>query len=783
MAEGAVGLTNGPTSDFEVLCGPASEATTPVSLSHINPMTGSQGPGSITDITLEQALARVRDLSKENAELQSYLRENNEMMKRQFETLSKWKQKVHEANQTNREKFDQTKSLIISLRKNKDELQERIDELEQTMRERENDFLTRLRTMETAKATSQQVAISLKRQAEEQGMSMTEPDINIQETVMVAMSAEKEEMIQDLEDKVRMLESNVSDLNDTIARRELKVQQFRANADQLLKDLESAQAIKDEMQKENAQLSEEKFRLQQRLHSLISDTTTSLRLVERGQRLGHPNVEGDRLMGNAESEPVEVTQLIDQLQRAQKQHEQEVSHLKQEMQEKHEKEKSVTEQLKCCEQEKANLIQRHENEITKINKEHDQKIMEFIRQHNTEKEQQLQSVSSSHDNDVQSLRAQVLTLISEVHETQTKLAVATSTLEKKDVRIKDGEQKITKLWEELNYQKQESDRIVANLEIALENTKKNWEQERAEHQRTKYHFQELQKSFNQLVDDYKELLDTFEQYNQDENQRSQSDRLSELAAQVMAANETICTRQEQIENLNVEKQLLIDEFQEMECVYKAQDENQRSQSDRLSELAAQVMAANETICARQEQIENHNAEKQRLIDEFQEMECVYKAQAEVYKTDFEAERQAREQQVCEKEQILQDMQELQVNNQQLMDKLKSSQRQVTDMQRGPASTGHPPVFRPPDQATVGAVTGQPPPIPYQNPSQGHQPPERPPNAYQTGPIYPPTGDHHQHDEDEPLVCPQCNIELPNMDLLQIHVLECLDKYEFNNQRS
>ncbi|XP_041350159.1 optineurin-like [Gigantopelta aegis] len=605
MAEEAFELTSGPTSDFEVLSGPASEATTPVSLSHINPMTGSQGSGSITDITLEQVLARVHDLSKENAELQSYLRENNETMKRQFETFSKLKQ-------TNREKFDQIKSLIISLRKDKDELQERINELEQTLRERENDFLTRLRTMETAKATSQQVAISLKRQAEEQGMSMTEPDINIQETVMVAMSAEKEEMIQDLEDKVRMLESNISDLNDTIARRELEVQQFHASADQLLKDLESTQAIKDDMQKENTQLSEEKFKLQQRLHGLISDTTTSLRLVERGQRAAHPDVEGDRLMGKAESEPVEVTQLIDQLQRAQKQHEQEVSDLKQEMQEKHEKEKSVAEQLKCCEQEKANLIKRHENEIAKINKEHDQKMMEFIRQHDTEKEQQLQSVASSHDNDVQSLQSQVLTLISEVHETQTKLAAATSTLEKKDVRIKDGKQKITKLLEELNYQKQESDRIVANLQIGLENTKKNWDQERTEHQRTKYHFQELQKSFNQLVDDYKE------QYKQDENQRSQSDRLSELAAQVMAADETIRTRQVQIENLN--------------------------------------------------------AEKQRLIDEFQEMECVYKAQAEVYKIDFDEERQARERQVCEKEQILQDMQELQVNNQRLMDDLESLSR-------------------------------------------------------------------------------------------------------------
>ena len=53
------------------------------------------------------------------------------MMKRQFETLSTWKQKVHEANQTNREKFDQTKALILSLRKDNEELEETISKMKE----------------------------------------------------------------------------------------------------------------------------------------------------------------------------------------------------------------------------------------------------------------------------------------------------------------------------------------------------------------------------------------------------------------------------------------------------------------------------------------------------------------------------------------------------------------------------------------------------------------------------------------------------------------------------
>ena len=52
-----------------------------------------------------------------------YLKENNEMMKKQFETLSQWKQKVHDANVLNREKFEQTRALITALRTENEELQ------------------------------------------------------------------------------------------------------------------------------------------------------------------------------------------------------------------------------------------------------------------------------------------------------------------------------------------------------------------------------------------------------------------------------------------------------------------------------------------------------------------------------------------------------------------------------------------------------------------------------------------------------------------------------------
>ena len=45
------------------------------------------------------------------------------MMKKQFDTLSQWKQKVHDANVANREKFEQTRALITALRSENEELQ------------------------------------------------------------------------------------------------------------------------------------------------------------------------------------------------------------------------------------------------------------------------------------------------------------------------------------------------------------------------------------------------------------------------------------------------------------------------------------------------------------------------------------------------------------------------------------------------------------------------------------------------------------------------------------
>ena len=51
------------------------------------------------------------------------------MMKKQYETLSQWKQKVHDANVANREKFEQTRALITALRSENEELQTSVKDI------------------------------------------------------------------------------------------------------------------------------------------------------------------------------------------------------------------------------------------------------------------------------------------------------------------------------------------------------------------------------------------------------------------------------------------------------------------------------------------------------------------------------------------------------------------------------------------------------------------------------------------------------------------------------
>jgi len=244
---------------------------------------------------------------------------------------------------------------------------------------------------------------------------------------------------------------------------------------------------------------------------------------------------------------------------------------------------------------------------------------------------------------------------------------------------------------------------------------------------------QLQVSFNQLVTDYKELVEMFEaqknkaqkgggQYNKD-----LMEELNRLTAQVMAADEAIQLRDEQIRDLRGGRGTQSREAQQQEL------------------------------------------KKDEQID-------LLKMQAECFKTDFRQERDSREKLVEERDALNEHIATMRVTVAQLQDRNRQltedlaghNQRQINSMQR---------------RVHGGQVRGiapvNPPMTPMTNPNN-----PRPTIAggasFPRSPV-PPVGSAVDPPEEEPMPslgrydCPTCSAVFPDLDSLQLHVADCLEQ--------
>lgn len=618
----------------------------------VSPPGSTVGGLSMTDITLEQALARMQDLMRENGELREYLKENNEMMKKQFETLSQWKQKVHDANVLNREKFEQTRALITALRSENEELQAKVrdnSDKEDSLNSKIKTLETELNTLKTAKAASDQLAYNVVKQAEQQGVEVGEEETQMRETVYVA-SADKEERILELEELVSKLEGEVEQMKERSMHLEHDNSQFRSNTEQLLKDLESTQKLKQEIQKENQDLRQETVDLRQQLQCMLAETKNSLQRNQMNplmalQQLGQcrDNQTEDTQMpisgnnGQEGSMGRTPNATIDDWQETSAVITAEVEQLHRQLEEEKLKGEKLNADLAARELEISQLqgqIHLHNGEmeaqhaqhmeyVRQLQCEHESRVEQMERQKAEESlQQQAMGLTATHAEDVQTLRSQVLTLINEVHETQNKLGAAQRTIETKNTRLKELETYSTQVVGE-------SRNRLQQLQQALAMGEKQLVAEQQDHAATKQQMNELRKSFNQLVSDYKEVLDTFDQYKADQEQRMRS------------------------------------------------NSDQRQQMDTISHLTAQVVAAEEAINLREDRVKK----LQQEVREKEETMAVLQAQAEVYKSDFMAEREARSRLATEKERLSQELEGEQLKNQGLVDQLtRYTQQQLHDMQ-------------------------------------------------------------------------------------------------------
>lgn len=510
-------------------------------------------------------------------------------------------------------------------------------------------------------------------------------------------------------------------LTSRVTTLEVQVREFRDSNEQLFKDLEKLKQMKDNIQSENSDLTNQNIELSQKLQNVLSDCKAA---KAENRHLKHQMSQNDSSMPQGYSLFQGNDRERDHLQRGS-----EDSKDHKQMSQLHEMVKNL--QIEIHEKNRTldDYRTRQEQQVSQLTQKHQMELME-----------KLQNAKEEQSSDIRSLQAQVLSLINEVTESQNKCEGATATIDQRNARISELEMIAKRKQEEANKAVQD----LTNLKAALSNYEAALSNERREHQNSKKQMAELRTSFNQMVADYKDLLTDYENYKKKMQQSSIGEsekqkllnKIGSLTAQVLAAEEAVKYRDEEVKE------------------YK------------------------ESVKYREEEVKNLKSECHRLTDEVNSTIPVLKAQGEIWEQDFHAEREAREKMHTEKEALMQEMNQLQIQNQHLLDELESLSRgQFADFQKRHAKQ-QPYANQIRSQLRVVGPNQQNIVYPYQQAPTAdrgggnqmvypHPPKEakRQENSNQAA---------SQPTEEDILNCPKCNQVCPDLDSLQIHVLDCID---------
>ncbi|XP_058482321.1 optineurin [Solea solea] len=279
--------------------------------------------------------------------------------------------------------------------------------------------------------------------------------------------------------------------------------------------------------------------------------------------------------------------------------------------------------------------------------------------------------------EVENLKSQMMTLFKELQQAQTKLDEAEGMKKNLQDKCRDVEQDVTTLRAQL-VEKQavqsENDRL--KLQLDSMQAQSQLEQKKAGEERN---------NLAQLKDAYTKL---FEDYNEIKEERKK--------------------RESQLVNKGV-----------------------------VDDLQARLTAAEEALAAKQNKIDDM---KQEIFQKEKELETisVFQAQAEVYSSDFYAERAAREKLHEERERLAAQLEYVKKQNSQMQDEMESLGRQsLNEMKMRHVSLGGNP------HGAGASLVGR--------------------------------GTDWQHQGNIPEhACPKCNEILPDLDSLQIHIMDCIN---------
>ncbi|XP_078275581.1 optineurin isoform X2 [Rhinoraja longicauda] len=351
------------------------------------------------------------------------------------------------------------------------------------------------------------------------------------------------------------------------------------------------------------------------------------------------------------------------------------------------------------------------------------------------KEEDIEMTTSVKSPDeVEVLKSQVMALVKDLQESQTKLDEAEDLKKALQERCLELEQKLASnlvVMEEMKQLKYSNEKLKLQVE-SLQSEQKieqlKFADEKLKLADEKRKLTQMQAAYDDLFKDCSNLAKTNEEMKIRESQHMQS--LNRLVAELDVAIRTKEESQEVIEQLTQTVSRNADELN-----------MQNAQNAKLVGISAQLDMAEKALVGKQEKIDSM---KQTIIKQEEEMEtvAVFKAQADVYSADFHAEREAREAIHTEKESLVERLDMLMKENIQLKDELDTLGRQsLVELQLRHGGCG--PV------AETDAALQQ----------QGVQEPR---NV-----SWDPQGTLPD------LACPKCGLILPDIDTLQIHVMDCI----------
>ncbi|KAK3793998.1 hypothetical protein RRG08_028432 [Elysia crispata] len=728
---------------------------------------------SITDLTLEQALIRIKEIEDENRAHRDNLRQHNAVMRGHYEDLALWRKREQE-------KFEQAKALITALREENQEKQVQI----MTLKDKEKEISAELTSMAEErshlmrqKAICDQRIFNLLKQAEEQGVKGLVPGDDDEaatdsDNIVFVSTSEKEAEIAKLEAAVENKDETIAQLRASLLQREHEVESLRDTTKQLLKDMQNQQQLKESIQEENRTLTQQLMEAEKQKHQYMQAEMATKRLEMQVQRqssaegkLSHLVTESGGTQAEG-SKPIVVSypdnseELMTTLQslNAERQREQAKKDLEKKVEEsqraKDTMEKEINNlrdqvkelQLEVDQQKtRANEIQLHANrDLDALTQQYEGKLREFAQQ-SRERDNQ-QSMQAATTGDVSILRSQVLSLIKEVDEANTKNSALTATCHLKDDKIRELEENKGLLITEREGLFEENSRFIQTLQ----SLHRQQEQTQLENKNIKSEYKKLQDSFSQLVTDYKDMEEMFETHRNEAKELSAKFQIYRQQAE------------EKLSKKAPPKQVM----------------------EEINRLTAQVIAADEAMRCKDEE-----------LGKLQAMEQVLRIQADQYQSDFHDERESRTKLAEELNTVKEQNRKLKEENNLInMQKFQTMQARYSGVPG--TNLVNPPYPRlqypqpmysqthgNPQQTMPSASGGGLPPVsgasamltyPGQ-PSRTYLPGQEAGGFRPTASQVVETGAEEDLSSLRQYQCPKCHLMFPDEDTVQLHVQECLER--------